>query len=45
MVSRLYLEIDPALHPAAERSVLAHLIDLHARGLVVREGEAWRIAA
>jgi glyoxylase-like metal-dependent hydrolase (beta-lactamase superfamily II) len=45
MVPRLYREIDPQLHPAAERSVLAHLIDLQSRGVVVREGEAWRIAA
>lgn len=45
LVSRLYREIDPGLHPAAERSVLAHLIDLRARGLVIEEGEAWRIAA
>jgi len=45
MVARLYRQIDARLHPAAERSVLAHLIDLRARGLVVQEGEAWRIAA
>ena len=45
MVARLYRQIDAGLHPAAERSVLAHLIDLLARGLVVQEGEAWRIAA
>jgi glyoxylase-like metal-dependent hydrolase (beta-lactamase superfamily II) len=45
MVARLYRQIDAGLHPAAERSVLAHLIDLRARGLVVQEGEAWRIAA
>ncbi len=45
MVSQMYRQVDPGLHPAAERSVLAHLIDLRARGLVVQEGEAWRIAA
>jgi glyoxylase-like metal-dependent hydrolase (beta-lactamase superfamily II) len=45
MVARLYRQIDARLHPAAERSVLAHLIDLRARGLVVQEGEAWRIVA
>ena len=36
---------DPRLFPAAGRSVLAHLIDLEARGRVRRDGEAWaRIA-
>ena len=45
MVRRLYKAIDPGLHPAAARSVLAHLIDLEARGLVAQEGEEWRIAA
>jgi glyoxylase-like metal-dependent hydrolase (beta-lactamase superfamily II) len=45
MVSRMYKDIDPRLHPAAARSVLAHLIDLEARGLVVLEGEEWQIAA
>ena len=43
IVLRLYKDIDPGLHPAAERSVLAHLIDLGARGLVVQEGEEWRV--
>jgi len=42
MVAKMYVGIDPRLFPAAERSVLAHLIDLRARGLVVEEGEAWR---
>jgi glyoxylase-like metal-dependent hydrolase (beta-lactamase superfamily II) len=44
IVANLYQAVDPRLHPAAARSVLAHLIDLRARGLVVQEGEAWRIA-
>jgi len=43
MVARMYAGLDPRLLPAAERSVLAHLIDLRDRGLV-REGEAWTIA-
>ncbi|MEP1586380.1 MAG: MBL fold metallo-hydrolase [Tateyamaria sp.] len=30
----VYHDIDPAMLPAAERNLLAHLIDLHARGLV-----------
>jgi glyoxylase-like metal-dependent hydrolase (beta-lactamase superfamily II) len=44
MVEDMYRDVDPRLHPAAGRSVLAHLIDLEARGLVRREGEAWSIA-
>jgi glyoxylase-like metal-dependent hydrolase (beta-lactamase superfamily II) len=45
MVETLYREIDPRLHPAAGRSVLAHLVDLEGRGLVARAGESWRLAA
>ncbi len=45
MVERMYVGVDPRLRPAAERSVLAHLIDLARRGLVTDEGAAWRIAA
>ena len=41
MVPPLYRDVDPRLHPAAARSVLAHLLDLEARGLVRREGEEW----
>lgn len=44
MVEAMYVGVDRRLHPAAERSVLAHLIDLERRGLVTREGEAWRSA-
>jgi hydroxyacylglutathione hydrolase len=33
-----YLDVDPALLPAAERNVLAHLIDLEARGKVAFDG-------
>jgi glyoxylase-like metal-dependent hydrolase (beta-lactamase superfamily II) len=43
MVPAIYKGIDPRLHPAAARSVLAHLIDLQNRGLAEREGEAWRL--
>ena len=42
MVAAMYKGIDPGLHPAAARSVLAHLIDLEARGMVSEEGPAWR---
>ena len=45
LVEKMYVGIDPKLHPAAGRSVLAHLIDLEARGVVVRLGEDWRRAA
>jgi glyoxylase-like metal-dependent hydrolase (beta-lactamase superfamily II) len=45
MVESMYADIDPRLHPAAGRSVLAHLNDLEARGLVRSEGETWALAA
>jgi glyoxylase-like metal-dependent hydrolase (beta-lactamase superfamily II) len=38
---QLYAGLDERLLPAAERSVLAHLIDLAARGLVSGHGEEW----
>jgi len=41
MVPAMYASVDPRLYPAAERSVLAQLIDLQARGLVVQEGDRW----
>jgi glyoxylase-like metal-dependent hydrolase (beta-lactamase superfamily II) len=44
MVESMYREIDPRLHPAACRSVLAHLVDLERRGLVRPVGEAWALA-
>jgi glyoxylase-like metal-dependent hydrolase (beta-lactamase superfamily II) len=44
LVARMYVGVDPRLRGAAERSVLAHLIDLERRGLVAGEGHAWRIA-
>jgi glyoxylase-like metal-dependent hydrolase (beta-lactamase superfamily II) len=43
MTRRMYAGLDPRLLPAAERSVLAHLIDLERRGrAAVGEGELWR---
>ena len=45
MVARMYRGVDPRLHGAAGRSVLAHLIDLEARHAVVRDGEDWMLAA
>ena len=45
MVAKMYAGLDPRMHPAAERSVLAHLLDLRNRGLVTgREGDAWALA-
>jgi glyoxylase-like metal-dependent hydrolase (beta-lactamase superfamily II) len=44
MVETMYRDVDPRLHPAAGRSVLAHLIDLERRGLVRPEGERWTLA-
>ena len=45
MVEAMYQGTDPRLFPAAGRSVLAHLVDLEARGLVRTEGETWMRAA
>ena len=45
MVETMYREVDPRLHPAAGRSVLAHLVDLEGRGLARREGDAWALAS
>jgi len=45
MVATLYRDVDPRLHPAAGRSVLAHLVDLERRGLVTGAGEQWTLAA
>jgi glyoxylase-like metal-dependent hydrolase (beta-lactamase superfamily II) len=45
MVQRMYVGLDPRLTGAAGRSVLAHLIDLRDRGLVIEEGDAWKMAA
>ena len=40
LVPRLYADVDPRLHPAAARSMLAHMIDLSRRGAIAPEGEA-----
>jgi glyoxylase-like metal-dependent hydrolase (beta-lactamase superfamily II) len=41
MVAAMYAMVDKRLHPAAGRSVLAHLIDLERRGLVARADDRW----
>jgi glyoxylase-like metal-dependent hydrolase (beta-lactamase superfamily II) len=45
MVGQMYRGIDPRLHGAAGRSVLAHLIDLEGRGKVVRTDDQWLLAS
>jgi glyoxylase-like metal-dependent hydrolase (beta-lactamase superfamily II) len=41
IVARLYADVDQRLHPAAARSVLAHLIQLEAQGRVSRDGDRY----
>lgn len=43
MVLEMYKGVDPRLHPAAGRSVLAHLIDLDQRGLVTAMEDRWQM--
>jgi len=45
MVGRMYVGLDPRLHGAAGRSVLAHLIDLRDRGVARQDGDVWSLAA
>ena len=40
MVPAMYAAVDPRLHPAAARSVLAHLIHLERSGVVAADGPA-----
>ena len=41
MVARMYADVDKRLHPAASRSVLAHLIQLEEEGRVAKRGERY----
>jgi len=43
MVPKMYKGVDQRLWPAAERSVLAHLIDLEGRESVARAGDRWAL--
>jgi hydroxyacylglutathione hydrolase len=47
LVARIYAGVDPALHGAAARNVLAHLLDLANRALAAADGPpaaaAWRL--
>ena len=45
MVKQMYVGVDPRLHGAAGLSVLAHLIDLQARGIVRHTEDLWSLAA
>ena len=45
MVERMYVGLDPRLHGAAGRSVLAHLFDLRDRGVVGEGGDLWKLVA
>lgn len=38
LTGRIYVGLDPKLFPAARRNVLAHLIDLHDKGLITTQG-------
>lgn len=44
MVARMYADVDKRLHPAASRSVLAHLIQLEGEGRVANDGGRYRLA-
>jgi glyoxylase-like metal-dependent hydrolase (beta-lactamase superfamily II) len=44
-VAAMYKGLDPRLHGAAGRSVLAHLIELERQGRVAPRGEQWVLAA
>ena len=45
LVAVMYAMVDKRLHPAAGRSVLAHLIDLRNRSVVVDAGAEWSLIA
>ncbi len=44
MVARMYADVDKRLHPAAARSVLAHLIQLTSEGRVMQDGGKYKLA-
>jgi glyoxylase-like metal-dependent hydrolase (beta-lactamase superfamily II) len=44
MVARIYVDVDKRLHPAASRSVLAHLIQLVNEGRVTKTGERYSLS-
>lgn len=44
LVSRIYADVDPVLHPIAALSVRAHLAELAQRRIAVQDGERWRLS-
>ena len=44
MVARIYAQVDKRLHPAAARSVEAHLIQLANEGRVIKSGKQYRLS-
>ena len=38
LTARIYADVDPRLHGAASRNVLAHVIDLYGRGIIATDG-------
>lgn len=42
LVARCYAELDPLLVPAAQRTVLAHLLKLQAEGRVTNDADIWQ---
>ena len=45
LVADVYDEIDPAVHPIAKRSLLAHLLKLEEDGAAVVDNDRWRLTA
>jgi glyoxylase-like metal-dependent hydrolase (beta-lactamase superfamily II) len=43
MVTLVYQDVDPQLHPVAAHSVEAHLLKLEKEGIVERQGEGWTL--
>ena len=43
LVLKLYADVPPLLHPAAERSVLAHLLELKRCGRTRADGDQWSL--
>ena len=45
LVSRVYADVPPALHPLAERSLVAHLIKLVGDGRAIECEQGWQVSA
>lgn len=44
LVQALYVDLNPKLVPAAQRTVIAHLEKLREEGRAIEDGETWRVA-